>query len=81
VPVRALTGARPGLTVEVGTEVDEMSINLTEKILKVLHIPGPVGCSVCGGDLVIMGSMGSRTFYRCRYCGADHYFDEGERRV
>ena len=29
------------------------------------------GCSVCGGELQLLGSLGSKTWYRCRACGVD----------
>lgn len=27
-------------------------------------------CSICGGDLVPLGTLGAREHYRCRSCGA-----------
>jgi hypothetical protein len=28
-------------------------------------------CSTCGGPLMLLGALGSRTHYRCRNCGLD----------
>lgn len=31
----------------------------------------PDPCAACGGDLVLLGSLGSRVHFRCRHCGLD----------
>lgn len=28
-------------------------------------------CSVCGGELMLLGTLGHTTHYRCRNCGID----------
>ena len=30
-----------------------------------------LGCEVCGGPLVVLGTLGTRDWFRCRNCGAD----------
>ena len=31
-------------------------------------------CSICGGELVLLGSLGDLTYGRCRACGADQTY-------
>lgn len=33
--------------------------------------PEPVSCLSCGGEARELGTLGKRTHYRCRNCGAD----------
>jgi hypothetical protein len=28
-------------------------------------------CSMCGGELTLLGTLGTRVHYRCRHCGFD----------
>lgn len=38
------------------------------------------GCIICGGELMLLGVVGSMRHYRCRCCGLDqiHAIDEHE---
>lgn len=38
--------------------------------------PGYAGCPQCGGDGVLLGTLGKRKHYRCRQCGWDFSEDE-----
>ena len=34
-------------------------------------------CAACDGELVSMGTLGSKTWYRCRHCGMDQAEENG----
>lgn len=40
--------------------------------------PGYAGCPNCGGDGVLLGSLGNRKHYRCRQCGLDFSQEDAE---
>jgi len=37
-------------------------------------------CMICGGPMVLIGTLGSRRWYRCRNCGIDDHeeIEQGE---
>lgn len=35
-------------------------------------------CSLCGGVLQPLGSLGNVLWFRCRHCGAEHHNQEAE---
>lgn len=37
-----------------------------------------MSCGICGGDLMLLGTLGNRVHSRCRSCGMD-YNEEAER--
>lgn len=34
-------------------------------------LDAPLSCPLCTGDLIPMGSLGTRAWFRCRACGLD----------
>ena len=38
-------------------------------------------CSICGGELVLLGSLGDLTYGRCRCCGADQTYTPDDDRT
>jgi hypothetical protein len=41
-----------------------------------METPMPRECFACGGELSVLGALGSKVWFRCIACGADQHADD-----